>query len=57
MEGVDPTIRLPEFCGEGSEDPGKYLCIYENIWEHEQITDEDTKVAQFLITFKDHALE
>jgi hypothetical protein len=33
MVGVDPTIILPEFCGEASEDLEKHLFIYENIWE------------------------
>jgi hypothetical protein len=57
MAGQDPTIRLPEFHGEGSEDPEKHLFICENIWEAKQITDEDTKVAQLEITFRDHALD
>jgi hypothetical protein len=42
MAGHDPTIRLREFKGEVSEDPGKHLFICENIWEEKQITDEDT---------------
>jgi hypothetical protein len=33
MARLDPTIRLPEFRGEGSEDPHKNLFICENIWE------------------------
>jgi hypothetical protein len=33
MEGHDPTIRLPEFKGEASEDPKKNLFISEKIWE------------------------
>jgi hypothetical protein len=45
MERVDPTIRLAEFRGEGSEDPEKHLFICEKIWAANQITDEDTKVA------------
>jgi hypothetical protein len=31
MAGHDPTIRLPEFKGEASEDPEKHLFICENI--------------------------
>jgi hypothetical protein len=31
MERVDPTIRLPKFQGEGSEDPEKHLFICEKI--------------------------
>jgi hypothetical protein len=45
MEGHDPTIRLPEFKGEASEDPKKHLFICENIWEVKQITNKDTKLA------------
>jgi hypothetical protein len=33
------------------------LFICENIWEAKQITDEDTKVVQLEITFRDHALD
>jgi hypothetical protein len=39
MAGHDPTIRLPEFRGEASEDPEKHLFICEKIWEAKQITD------------------
>jgi hypothetical protein len=53
MVGADPNIRLPEFHGEGLEDPEKHLYICEKIWEAKQITDEDTKVAQLVITFRD----
>jgi hypothetical protein len=45
MERQDPTIRLPEFLGEGLEDPKNHLFIYEKIWEAKNITNEDTKVA------------
>jgi hypothetical protein len=45
MERHDPTIRLPEFKGEASEDPEKHLFINEKIWEEKQITDEDTKLV------------
>jgi hypothetical protein len=57
MAGHDPTIRLPEFKGEASEDPEKYLFICEKIWEAKQITDEDTKLTQLAITLRDHALD
>jgi hypothetical protein len=57
MEGRDPTIRLPEFKGEVSEDPKKHLFICEKIWEEKQITDEDTKLAQLAITLRDRALD
>jgi hypothetical protein len=45
MTGHDPTIRLPKFWGEASEDPKNHLFICENIWEAMQIIDEDTKLA------------
>ena len=45
MAGHDPTIRLPEFHGEATEDPEKHLFICEKIWEEKQITDEDTKLV------------
>jgi hypothetical protein len=44
MEGVDPTIKLPEFHGEASKDPEKNLFICEKIWEEKKVTYEDTKV-------------
>jgi hypothetical protein len=45
MAGHDPTIRLPKFKGEASEDPEKHLFICEIIWEVKQITDKDTKLV------------
>jgi hypothetical protein len=57
MTGVDPTIQLPKFHGEGSKDPEKYLFICENIWATKKIIDEDTKVVQLSITLKNHALD
>jgi hypothetical protein len=57
MAGTNLTIQLPEFHGEGSEDPEKHLFICENIWEAKQIMDEDTKVAQLAITFRNYALD
>jgi hypothetical protein len=45
MAGQDPTIRLPELHGEGSEDPEKHLFICEKIREAKKITNEDTKVS------------
>jgi hypothetical protein len=32
MEGKDPTIKLSEFRGDGSNDPEKHLFICEKIW-------------------------
>jgi hypothetical protein len=57
MAGHDPTIRLLEFLGEAEEDLEKHLFICENIWEEKKSTDEDTKLAQFAITLRDHELD
>jgi hypothetical protein len=57
MAGHDPTIRLPEFQGEATEDLEKHLFICAKIWEEKQITDEDTKLAQLAIMLRDHALD
>ena len=57
MVGQDPTIRLPEFKGEASEDPEKNFLIREKTWEENQIIDEDTKLAQLAITLRDRALD
>jgi hypothetical protein len=57
MEGHDPTIRLPNFKGEASEDPEKNLFICEKIWEEKQVTDEENKLAHLAITLRDHTLD
>jgi hypothetical protein len=57
MVGHDPTLRLPEFKGEASEDAEKHMFICENIWEEKQIIEEDTKIAQLAITLRDRALD
>jgi hypothetical protein len=57
MAGHDPTMRLPKFKGEVSEDLKKHLFICEKIWESKQITDKDTKLAPLEITLNDHALD
>jgi hypothetical protein len=57
MAGQDPTIRLQEFRGDNSYDPENNLFIYEKLWVEKHITDEDTKVAQLEITFRDCALD
>jgi len=53
----DPTIWLPEFKGEASEDPEKHLFIREKIWEAKNITDEDTKLTYLDITLRYRALD
>jgi hypothetical protein len=57
MAGHDPTIRLPEFKGEASEDPKKNFFICEKISEVKQFTDEDTKLSYLYIALIDRALD
>ena len=57
MAGHDSTIRLPDFWGEATEDPEKHLLICAKIWEEKHITNEDTKLAQLVITLRDRALD
>jgi hypothetical protein len=55
--GHDPTIRLPEFQGEATDDPEKHLFICAKIWEAKKITDEDTKLTQLEIMLRDRTLD
>jgi hypothetical protein len=57
MVGHDPTIRLPNFLGEEKEDLDKHLFICAKIWESNQITDDNTKLVQLVITLRDRALD
>jgi hypothetical protein len=57
IAGHDTTIWLPEFHGEGLEDPEKHLFICQNILVAKNITNEYIKVAQIAITFRDRALD
>jgi hypothetical protein len=57
MAGHDPTIRLHEFKGEASKDLEKHLFIYENIWEANKITNENTKLVQLDIMLRERALD
>jgi hypothetical protein len=57
MVGHDPTIRLQEFKGEALEDPEKNFFICEKMWEENNITNEDTKLAQLSIMLRDRALD
>jgi hypothetical protein len=57
MVGIDMNIWLLEFHGEGLKDPEKHLFICENIWEDQQITHEETKLAHLEIAFRNCALD
>jgi hypothetical protein len=57
MAGHDPTIILPKFQGEATEEPEKNLFICAKIWEEKQITDDNTKLTQLGITLRDCTLD
>jgi hypothetical protein len=46
MEGVDNTLRMPEFKGVGSEDREKHMFVCETIWVVKNVQDEDIKIEQ-----------
>jgi hypothetical protein len=48
MVGVDPTLRMLAFHGEGTKDPEKHLLICDTIWT--------VNIVQLEMTFRDHAL-
>jgi hypothetical protein len=56
MVGVDPTLRMPLFQGVGSEDPEQHLFICDTIWTVKNVQDDDVKIVQLEMTFRDHAL-
>jgi hypothetical protein len=56
MAGHDPTIQVPEFRGEATEDLEKKLLICAKIWEEKEIADENTKLVQLAITLRDCTL-
>ena len=49
-------IKLPIFKGTGSEDLEQFWFLCEAVWTAKTITDQDTKRAQLVTTFRDHAL-
>jgi hypothetical protein len=52
MEGVDNTLRLPEFKGIGSEDPEQHMFICETIWTTKNVHDDGAKIMQLETTFR-----
>jgi hypothetical protein len=56
MAGVDPTLRMLVFHEPGLEDPQQHLFICETTWTVKNIQDDDAKIAQLEMTFKDHTL-
>jgi hypothetical protein len=52
MKGVDNTLRLLEFLGEGSKDPEQYLFVCKTIWAAKNVQDEALKIVQLVRTFR-----
>jgi hypothetical protein len=49
-------MRLPIFSGDGSEDSDQHCFLCEFVWNIKNVTDEDSKRAQFITTLRDRAL-
>jgi len=56
MEGIDNTLRLPEFHGGRSKDPQQHLFVCETIWATKNVQDEVVKIPQLETTFIGRAL-
>ena len=53
---MNDNIKLPVFKGTGSEDPEQFWFLCEAVWTAKSITDQDTKRAQLVTSFRDRAL-
>jgi hypothetical protein len=51
MDGVDNTLRSPQFQGIGSEDPEQHLFVYMTIWATKNVSDEVVNILQLVRTF------
>ena len=49
-------MKLPVFKGLGLEDPKQHWFLCEVVWSVKQVIDDDIKMAQLTITFRDRAL-
>ena len=56
MAHMHDDIKLPVFKGTGSEDPEQFWFLCEAVWTAKNITYHDTKWAQLVTSFRDHAL-
>ena len=56
MAHVNDDIKLPVFKGTGSEDPEQFWFLCETMWIAKNITDQDTRRAQLVTSFRDCAL-
>ena len=55
MTHVNDDIKLPIFKGTGSEDPEQFWFLCEAVWTAKSITDENSKRAQLITSFRDRA--
>ena len=53
---MNDDIKLPVFKGTGSEDPEQFWFLCEAVWTAKNITDQDTRRAQLVTSFRDRAL-
>ena len=53
MAHVNDDIKLPVFKGTGSKDPEQFWFLCEFVWTAKSITDENTRRAQLITSFRD----
>ena len=56
MAHMNDDIKLPVFKGTGCKDPEQFLVLCKAVWTAKNITDQDTRRAQLVTSFRDHAL-
>ena len=56
MAHMNDDIKLPVFKGTGSEDLEQFWFLCEAVWTAKNITDQDTKRAQLVTSFRDRVL-
>ena len=56
MAHMNDDIKLHVFKGTGSEDPKQFWFLCEAVWTAKTITDQDTKRAQLVTSFRDCTL-
>ena len=56
MANVNDDIKLPVFIGTGSEDLEQFWFLCKDVWTAKSITDENTRRAQLITSFRDRAL-
>ena len=56
MAHMTNDIKIPVFKGTGSEDPEQFWFLCEAVWTTKNITDQDTRRAQLVTSFREYAL-